>query len=254
MKRFEYLSHSLNKRQTKTDFNKTISTNDYTIQNSFQSSHYFFQNNKNQKVKIVNKKYASLLHRLLDDDICQNKIKQKSQRKNKSYNPNIKLINISPNKTKESIFIKTSLKAKTKSKSIFKKKMEYSSQNKYLQKLYGDESNYDKIKKYLDNHKNLNLKKYQDKMFKVSRNNLSKNNMIKFISILKEIRDDAEMIKPLPPINLPEIIIHSIKENEEENRNNNKAKKYSEMDDYEKEMYNIIQDNRKFKVLLRRNK
>ena len=55
------------------------------------------------------------------------------------------------------------------------------------------------------------------------------------------------MVKPLPPINFRNLILHSFKEVEDNENNVQKIplsqKKYEEMDDYEKELYKIKKSN-----------
>ena len=122
-----------------------------------------------------------------------------------------------------------------------------------LNKLYGYN------KKYLFSHNKILQKKnlididnYQNNILKVSQKKLSRNNLIKLYSELQTIKINAEMIKPLPPINYPALVMHSFKE--VENKKKYGTKKFKDMDEYEKELYEIKQSNtfKKGKVL--RNK
>ena len=71
--------------------------------------------------------------------------------------------------------------------------------------------------------------------------------MIKLFTELQSIKRAADMVKPLPPINYPALILHSFKELENKRRNIFKIsfedKKLEDMDDYEKEIYQIKKSN-----------
>ena len=143
-------------------------------------------------------------------------------------------------------------KRTTKPKLSQNNELDCLSQEKHLKKLYGYDQSFFKIKRLVKSNKKINLKKYQDNIVKISGKHLSKENMMRFINELKDIRTTAEVVKPLPPVNFPALIIHTLKENEEDKKTNNN-KRYSEMDDYEKELYKIKETDKKNKILYKRD-
>ena len=95
------------------------------------------------------------------------------------------------------------------------------------------------------------MEKYQDDILRLSSINLSRDNLLKLYSDLKNIRINSEEVKPLPPINFRTIITHSLTKKMKMKKGGYlpKSKKYKEMDDYEKEMYKIKVNNRHEKYL-----
>ena len=273
MKRSSFLSHSNR---------KNILNNEYTQNYTPRYTCYYIVNKeKKTRLKITNQKYATYLHRLLDDDfpslrksqrlILKNSQKFSRNRKNNnSISKTVNSTNFSTPSKKETkiqnlkikIFPKKSYsKQKIKilstsnknTKYTESKKFDFNRHEKILQKFYEYDKTFSKIKNLIKRKKSLDLKKYQDNFVKLSQNHLSKNNMMRFISELNEIRKSAEMIKPLPPINLPALIINSLKENENKEKKDVENKRYAEAEKYEKEMYKIRQSNKKRSVLFRRN-
>ena len=273
MKRSSFLSHSNR---------KNILNNEYTQNYTPRYTCYYIVNKeKKTRLKITNQKYATYLHRLLDDDfpslrksqrlILKNSRKFSRNRKNnnsisKTVNStnfstpskketkikNLK-IKISPKKSYSKQKIKILSTSNKNTKYTENKKFDFNRHEKILQKFYEYDKTFSKIKNLIKRKKSLDLKKYQDNFVKLSQNHLSKNNMMRFISELNEIRKSAEMIKPLPPINLPALIINSLKENENKEKKDVENKRYAEAEKYEKEMYKIRQSNKKRSVLFRRN-
>ena len=273
MKRSSFLSHSNR---------KNILNNEYTQNYTPRYTCYYIVNKeKKTRLKITNQKYATYLHRLLDDDfpslrksqrlILKNSQKFSRNRKNnnsisKTVNStnfstpskketkiqNLK-IKISPKKSYSKQKIKILRTSNKNTKYTENKKFDFNRHEKILQKFYEYDKTFSKIKNLIKRKKSLDLKKYQDNFVKLSQNHLSKNNMMRFISELNEIRKSAEMIKPLPPINLPALIINSLKENENKEKKDVENKRYAEAEKYEKEMYKIRQSNKKRSVLFRRN-
>ena len=114
--------------------------------------------------------------------------------------------------------------------------------------LYGYDKSFIKSKNCLFKSKDVKgLDKYQNDILKVSQRNLSKDHMIKLFTELQSIKRAADMVKPLPPINYPALILHSFKELDNTRRNifkiSNEDKKLEDMDDYEKELYQIKKSN-----------
>ena len=91
---------------------------------------------------------------------------------------------------------------------------------------------------------------YQEKLIKVSSHNLSKDNMAKLASDLKSIRLNCELAEPLPPINYPALVHHSVTESTIKKKYGIKfaTKRYSEMDDYERELQKIKSVTRHKKI------
>ena len=130
---------------------------------------------------------------------------------------------------------------------------------KILSKLYGYN------KKYLFSHSKtlrkksiLDIENYQNRILKVSQRKLSREHLLKLYTELQTIKTNAELVKPLPPINYPALVIHSFKE--AENRRKyignlyNEGKNFDNMDEYEKELYEIKNSNNKKRVKFFRNK
>ena len=119
-----------------------------------------------------------------------------------------------------------------------------------LNKLYGYNNKFLFYNSKLKKGKFDNLQKYQEDILRVSSINLSKDNMLKLFTDLKSIRINSEQAKPLPPINFKALIHHSIDENKEKKQFGIKihSKKFSQMDEYEKEMYMIKTNSRHEKL------
>ena len=115
-----------------------------------------------------------------------------------------------------------------------------------LNKLYGYNNKFLFYNAKLKKGRGDNLEKYQENILKVSSLNLSKDNMLKLFSDLKNIRINSQQTKPLPPINFKALVHHSLDENNQKKKFGLKLKrkKFSEMDEYEKEMYMIKTNNR----------
>ena len=128
-----------------------------------------------------------------------------------------------------------------------------------LNALYGYDKKFIQSKKFLLKNKDLTgLENYQNDILKVAQRNLCKDHMFKLFTELQSIKKNAEMVKPLPPINYPALIIHSFKEVDDRKMHKTKIslenKKYKDMDDYEKELYNIRKSNSFKRVKIERNK
>ena len=129
-----------------------------------------------------------------------------------------------------------------------------------LNALYGYDKNFIKSKRYLKKNKLLiDLENYQDDILKVAQRNLSKDHLLKLYTELKSIKSNAEMVKPLPPINYPALIFHSCNEDKKDRRKNKSKmnfvnKKFQDLDDYEKELYKIKKSNEFKRAKIVRNK
>ena len=144
-----------------------------------------------------------------------------------------------------------------------KQKMKNSYNNlkkKRLNRLYGYDSNFIKSKNFLLKKKeNFELGNYQNEVLKISQRNLSKDYMMKLFTELQYIRRDADLVKPLPPINYRALVTHCFKGTEEAKKNNTDIKsvdkkKFRDMDEYEKELYNIRKNNKFKREKTKRNK
>ena len=120
----------------------------------------------------------------------------------------------------------------------------------HLNYLYGYNKKFYYLNKTTKAHKNINLRNYQDKLMKVSSHNLSKDNMAKLANNLKSIRLNCELAEPLPPINYPALVHHSVTESTIKKKYGIKysCKKYNEMDDYEREIQKIQNITRHKKI------
>ena len=243
-----------------------------------------FSINKNQKSNPINAKYSLENYNLnkiisyterdnstqkngtsLKDNIINNK-----NRKNK-YN-SFELNNISTNMN---LFgnTKTDFNHNILMKNIILKNINNLKKNKKvkivrsvnninkmrLNALYGYDRNFIRSKNYLLKKKDLiGLDNYQNCILKVSQRNLSKDHMFKLFTELQSIKNNANLVKPLPPIDYPALILHSFKEVEERKKHISKIslenKKLKDMDDYEKELYNIRKNNAFKRLKVERNK
>ena len=123
-------------------------------------------------------------------------------------------------------FISTLTKENKTSKNSFN-----NLKQKRLDDLYGYDSNFIKSKNHLLRKKDsFGLDKYQNEVLKISQRNLSKDYMMKLFTELQSIKRDADLVKPLPPINYRALITHCFKKDDD---------KKKEMDEYEKEYQKI---------------
>lgn len=130
---------------------------------------------------------------------------------------------------------------------------------KLLSKLYGYNKKYlFSNSKTLRKKSVLDIEKYQNRILKVSQRKISRENLVKLYTELQTIKNNAELVKPLPPINYPALVLHSFKEVENKRKHignlYNSGKNFDNMDEYEKEMYEIKNSNNKKRVKIFRNK
>ena len=138
-------------------------------------------------------------------------------------------------------FISTLTKENKTSKNSFN-----NLKQKRLDDLYGYDSNFIKSKNHLLRKKDsFGLDKYQNEVLKISQRNLSKDYMMKLFTELQSIKRDADLVKPLPPINYRALITHCFKKDDD---------KKKEMDEYKKELYYIKKSNTFKREKTQRNK
>ena len=128
--------------------------------------------------------------------------------------------------------------------------------HKNLDKLYGYNKKFLFYNAKLKKQKWNNLEKYQDDILRVSAINTSKDYMMKLSSDLKTIRINSEQTKPLPPINFRALVHHSLDQNKRKKIYGIKAnnRNINQMDEYEKEMYDIKTSFRHRRLNLNTNK
>lgn len=128
--------------------------------------------------------------------------------------------------------------------------------HKNLDKLYGYNKKFLFYNAKLKKQRWNNLEKYQDDILRVSAINTSKDYMMKLSSDLKTIRINSEQTKPLPPINFRALVHHSLDQNKRKKIYGIKAnnKNMNQMDEYEKEMYDIKTSFRHRRLNLNTNK
>ena len=128
-----------------------------------------------------------------------------------------------------------------------------------LNSLYGYDKKFMTTKNHLSKIKeDINLGKYQNEVLKLSQRNLSKDYMMKLFTDLQSIKKDADLVKPLPPINYKALVNHCFKNESEKKKityeTQNKDKPYKNMDEYEKELYKIKKSSTFKKEKMKRNK
>ena len=125
-----------------------------------------------------------------------------------------------------------------------------------LNRLYGYNRKFLFYNAKLKKEKCNSLEKYHENILRVSSINISKDNLLKLFSDLKTIKINSEQTKPLPPINFPALVNHSLNESGQKKRFGLKQpiKKFSEMDEYEREMYMIKTNTRHEKMNFNTNK
>ena len=130
-----------------------------------------------------------------------------------------------------------------------------------LNSLYGYDQKFMTTKNHLFRIKeDINLAKYQNDILKLSQRNLSKDYMMKLFTDLQSIKKDADLVKPLPPINYKALVNHCFGVEPEKKKVKNKEdilkkdKKVKSMDEYEKELYKIKKSNTFKREKMQRNK
>ena len=210
-------------------------------------------NLNNTKTKIINNKHP--LKNNISYSFKKNKKINDSYRNNKILNQyngsKFRTFTINSYKYKDNNYnnIEDSKPIKNKNN---KEKDNRSTRNRnILNKLYGYNKKYIFSKSNILKKKNLiELDNYQNNILKISQRKLSRDNLIRLYTELQTIKTDAEMIKPLPPINYPALVVHSFKEVDDREKHkpiiSYENKKLKDMDEYEKELF-IIKKSNKFK-------
>ena len=205
---------------------------------------------------IIDKKEQSKINNPIINinDFASTQLNKENKKRFKSFNFKNKKIyntcsnlntNTNPNSLNKSILLNNIKKNKKLIKNI--RSVNNINRNR-LNALYGYDKNFLESKKYLLKSKDIRvLEKYQNDILKISQRNLSKDHMIKLFTELQSIKKTADLVKPLPPINYPALILHSFKEAEDRKKRISKLtfedKKYTDLDDYEKELYKIKKSN-----------
>ena len=203
------------------------------------------RNNVSPFAKKLNKDDSKIITKREDSKESNNKSNIQSKKvifhKFNNNNLNFNKSNVSPNKE---------IKVKNSFNNIRRRKLNH---------LYGYDSNFIKSKNHLLKKKDsFELETYQNEVLKVSKRNLSKDYMMKLCTELQFIKNDADLVKPLPPINYHALVTHCFKE--ENDKINNKKKKSKvkkgpkKMDEYEKELYKIKTSYKYKRVKTQRNK
>ena len=227
------------KKNSKTKYLTTNNYNQKYKNNNITNNSKLF--NKNNPIK-TNLSYSYKIKKINDSSYINSKV------------PILQLSNI--NKTNFKTFKinsyhskKRNCLEKTENKTQNKEKSQKLNIKKnILSRLYGYNKKYIFSKNNILKNKNLlELDKYQNNILKISQRKLSRDNLIKLYTDLQSIKTNANMIKPLPPINFPALVIHSFKEVDDREKHKKSIsfenKKIKEMDEYEKELYDIKKSN-----------
>jgi len=250
-KKLKINSNSLYKKKishnpTETNYTPRINNNTFNSRYPIKNDNISYSTNK-ERISINNESERVVKQKL--SPINLNNIKANNIQIT-SYNT----------KNKSTLYNQSSFKNKRKNA---KKKINNRSMKdknvKILSKLYGYNKKYlFSNSKTLRKKNLLDIEKYQNRILKLSQRKISRENLVKLYTELQTIKTNAELVKPLPPINYPALVIHSFKE--VENRRKyfgslyNDGKKFDNMDEYEKEMYEIKNSSNKKRVKIFRNK
>ena len=114
---------------------------------------------------------------------------------------------------------------------------------KKFNKLYGLNKEFLKNVKTVKNEKYLDLQDYQNQLLSVS-SNLSRENVLRLYTNFKSLKNQTNIIHPLPPINFNAIYEHSYRETLKGKSKERKSLKYElngkkELDEFEIEQANI---------------
>lgn len=233
------------------DVNKTSKINNKFISN----------NSKIIKIKTPDKNlsYSSNSNRIKNYSYNNKKLKPLQLNNINKANLNFNTFRINSYNSKKNYYntISNHNKEKKKSNENNKKKKGKTEKN-IINKLYGYNKKYIFSKSDILKRKNLlELDNYQNNILKISQSKLSRDNFIRLYTELQTIKKEANMIKPLPPINFPALVIHSFKEIDDKNMHIYKPfenKKLKDMDEYERELYNIKTSNNFKRAKTIRNK
>jgi hypothetical protein len=248
--------------ETPINFNKSIKKISATAyKNLFKKSSNFkpFNTNYSQTRKSRPTHFEKLLNKI-ETNVVTKKESLKEYQSKDFYDSGKKLNILSLNDKLDEQEKEREIEKKKEKEKENKLKNSYNNlKRKRLNSLYGYDSNFIKSKKYLVKRKdNFELDKYQNEVLKVSQKNLSKDYMIKLFTELQFIKRDADLIKPLPPINYKALVNHCFKDVPEIKKNIKEKsldkKGELNMDEYEKELYMIRKNNTFKRGATKRNK
>lgn len=216
-------------------FNTNYSPAKKTTMSSFEKSLERIENKiikKNEYLKEYNNKIVISPKKQKEQNKARN-ITEDNKKQNLNFNSSNNYIH-SPKKEKNGKIINSYNNLK----------------KKRLNELYGYDSNFIKSRNHLLKRKeSFCLGKYQNEVLKVSQRNLSKDYMMKLFTDLQFIKRDADLVKPLPPINYRALVTHCFKGSDDRKKleqNSLDMKGNKNMDEYEKELY-LIKKNFTFK-------
>lgn len=215
-----------------------------SIKKNYFSNISLYNNRKKPKMKANSNSYDTNLFSSTQFNIYNNNAFKLS---NQMYKNMIK--NTEPRVNSYLLTKTTFLNNNSVDKSGNTNSLEKDLNKKRLNALYGYDQNFIRSKSYLRKKKyTINLDKYQDDILKISQRNLCKDHLYKLYTDLQSIKNNANMVRPLPPINYAALILHSCNEDKKSRRRMKsnsifENKKLKEMDDYEKELYEIKKSN-----------
>lgn len=228
---------------------KSLSRQLSKLKNNFSNFIYhlsFDSNTKNQTINTktkTNLKLSKKANLKLKLDSSSNLKTLPSLREDK--NIKLKKVSFTIPKTKNESKIAT---YKTSKQKTLYKSIQFRTNN--LNKLYGYNEKFNTLKDTIKKHKYTELEKYQDDILRLSSMNLCRDNLLKLYSDLRSIRINSNKVKPLPPINFISLINHSLNKNKKTKNRGflPRNKKYQDMDEYEKELYNIKKNSKPEKI------
>ena len=240
------IKKKINHNPTETNYNPRINNNTSNSRYPIKKEDISFSTNK-ERISINNE----------TDRVVKKKLSPINLNINKANN-----IQITSYNTKNKYNLYNQSKLDNKRKNVIKKINNRSLKDKnvkLLSKLYGYNKKYlFSNSKTLRKKSLLDIEMYQNRILKVSQRKLSREHLVKLYTELQTIKNNAELVKPLPPINYPALVIHSFKEVENRRKHignlYNEGKKFDNMDEYEKELYEIKNSNNKKRVKIFRNK
>jgi len=249
--------------ETPINFNKTIKKISATAyKNLFKKNTNYrpFNTNYSPEKRDNSSSFEKILNKIEKKIIKKNEYLREN--KNKSYNDKNQILQHN-NKSShnldninQSLFKDFYKRLKEKDKFRVIKNSYNNLKKKRLNDLYGYDSNFINSKNYLLKRKeSFELGKYQNEVLKVSQRNLSRDHMMKLFTELQFIKRDADLVKPLPPINYRALVTHCFKGDDKKKQDISVDKKgFKNMDEYEKELYMIKKNNTFKREKMKRNK
>ena len=168
----------------------------FSIKKNYFSNISLYNNRKKQKMKANSNSYDTNLFSSTQFNIYNSNAFKLS---NQLYKNMIK--NTEPKVNSYLLTKTTFLNNNSVDKSGNNNSLEKDRNKKRLNALYGYDQNFIRSKSYLRKKKyTINLDKYQDDILKISQRNLCKDHLYKLYTDLQSIKDNANMVRPLPPI------------------------------------------------------